>query len=464
MKKPWGGRFGGETDKKVEEFTASIGFDRELSAYDIAGSIAHARTLERAGVLTADEADRLEQTLTEIGAEIAGGAFTFRDDLEDVHMNIEAALKERLGDLGGKLHTGRSRNDQVSVDTRLFVKDRAGRVADELKRLRRVILDRAKQHIGAVMPGYTHLQPAQPVLLSHWLLAYWEMFHRDGVRFRAALSAADLSPLGSGALAGVPYPLDRDYTAGLLGLSGTTANSMDAVSNRDFVLDFLFAAAVTMMHLSRLSEELVIFSSTEFGYIILPDGYATGSSIMPQKKNPDTAELVRGKSGRVYGDLISLLVTMKGLPMTYNRDLQEDKEPLFDAARTVVDSLSVTAGMLAEITFNTDRMEKALSGGFITATDCADYLVGKGMSFREAHETVGRMVAYLEKEAKGFGDLGPETFKEFSELFDRDIARKLTVDASVRARSVFGGTAPDRVAEMIERAISIEEGEISYNR
>ncbi len=459
MKKPWAGRFGKETDKRVEEFTASIAFDRELSPYDIAGSIAHARTLALAGVLTADEADRLERALTEIGAEIGRGTFAFRDDLEDVHMNIEAALKERLGDLGGKLHTGRSRNDQVSVDTRLFVKDKAGEIAGELKRLRKVILDRAKQHVGAIMPGYTHLQPAQPVLLSHWLLAYWEMFHRDGGRFRAAKNAADVSPLGSGALAGVPYALDRDYTAGLLGLSGPTANSMDAVSDRDFILDFLYASAVTMMHLSRLSEELVIFSSVEFGYVVLPDGYATGSSIMPQKKNPDTAELVRGKSGRVYGDLVSLLVTMKGLPMTYNRDLQEDKEPLFDAARTVIDSLSVTAGMLAEITFNTDRMGKALSVAFITATDCADYLVGKGMNFRQAHETVGRMVVYLEREGKGFADLGPEQFREFSELFDQDVARTLTVEASVRARSVFGGTAPQRVAEMIERAVSVEKGE-----
>jgi argininosuccinate lyase len=460
MKKPWAGRFGETTDKKVEEFTASVAFDRQLSAYDIAGSVAHARTLARAGVLSADEADRIEQALMEIGAEIKAGTFAFTDDLEDVHMNIEAVLKQRLGDLGGKLHTGRSRNDQVSVDTRLFVKDKAGRARAELKRLRRVILDRAEQHIGAVMPGYTHLQPAQPVLLSHWLLSYWEMFFRDGTRFRAAKNAADVSPLGSGALAGVPYPLDRDYTAGLLGLSGVTANSMDAVSDRDFVLDFLFAAAVTMMHLSRLSEELVIFSSAEFGYVVLPDGYATGSSIMPQKKNPDTAELVRGKSGRVYGDLISLLVTMKGLPMTYNRDLQEDKEPLFDAAQTVIDCLGVTAGMLAEIRFDTDRMSRALSRGFVTATDCADYLVGRGMNFREAHETVGRIVAYLEKESMGFEDLTPERFKEFSALFDPDVAQILTVDSSVQARSVFGGTAPSRVAEMIERAIALERGDI----
>jgi argininosuccinate lyase len=461
MKKPWAGRFGATTDKKVEEFTASVAFDRQLAAYDIAGSIAHARTLARAGVLTADETDRLERTLTQIGAEIEAGTFTFRDDLEDVHMNIEAALSQRLGDLGGKLHTGRSRNDQVSVDTRLFVKERAGRAMDGLKRLRLVILDRAEQHIGAVMPGYTHLQPAQPVLLSHWLLAYWEMFHRDAARFRAAGNAADVSPLGSGALAGVPYTLDRDYTAGLLGLSGPTANSMDAVSDRDFILDFLFAAAVTMMHLSRLSEELVIFSTAEFGYVILPDGYATGSSIMPQKKNPDTAELVRGKSGRVYGDLISLLVTMKGLPMTYNRDLQEDKEPLFDAARTVIDCLGVTAGMLAKITFDTDRMSRALAKGFVTATDCADYLVGRGMNFREAHETVGRIVAQLEKEGKGFESLSPERLKEFSALFDRDVIQILTVDSSVQARSVFGGTAPSRVAEMIERATAVEKEDMT---
>jgi argininosuccinate lyase len=460
MKKPWGGRFGKGTDRVVEEFTASVAFDAALSPFDIAGSIAHARTLARAGVISSDEADRLVSALSEIGAEIKRGDFTFRDDLEDVHMNIEAALKERLGDLGGKLHTGRSRNDQVSVDTRLFVKDRAAQAAGHLQRLRRTILDRARQHLGALMPGYTHLQHAQPVLLSHWLLAYWEMFHRDGRRFRQAASSADASPLGSGALAGVPYPLDRDYTARLLGLSGPTGNSMDAVSDRDFVLDFLYAAAVTAMHLSRLAEELVVFSSVEFGYVVLPDGYATGSSIMPQKKNPDVAELVRGKTGRVYGDLISLLVTMKGLPLTYNRDLQEDKEPLFDAARTVIDSICVTAGMLSEVTFDTGRMEGALMGGFITATDCADYLVAKGMNFREAHETVGRMVMHLEKEGKGFADLAPETFRKFSPLFGEDIALTLTADASVKTRSIFGGTAPQRVAEMIERASAVEDGEI----
>jgi len=460
MKKPWAGRFGETTDKTVEDFTASVAFDRELAAYDIAGSIAHARTLARAGVLSADEAERLVRALEEIGAQIEAGEFVFHDELEDVHMNIEAALRERLGDLGGKRHPGRRRNDQVSVDTRLFVKDRAKTAAAGLKNLRLVILDRAEQHIGAAMPGYTHLQAAQPVLLSHWLLSYWEMLYRDAGRFRAAMAAADVSPLGSGALAGVPYPLDREYTAGLLNLSGVTANSMDAVSDRDFILDFLFASAVTMMHLSRLSEELVIFSSPQFGYVVLPDRYATGSSIMPQKKNPDIAELVRGKSGRVYGDLVSLLVTMKGLPMTYNRDLQEDKEPLFDAAKTVIDSLGVTAGMLGEITFDTGRMEKALDRGFLTATDCADYLVGKGMSFREAHETTGRIVAYLEKEGKGFGDMTPEQFRKFSDLFGPDIAPLLTVEASVQARSVFGGTAPSRVAEMIERAAAIEKEDI----
>jgi argininosuccinate lyase len=459
MKKPWGGRFGKETDRTVEEFTASVDFDRVLSPYDIQGSIAHARTLAKAGVIGPDEADRLVAALTEIGSEIERGTFAFRDDLEDVHMNIEAALTERLGDLGRKLHTGRSRNDQVSVDTRLFVKERAALAADGLKRLRLVVLDRARQHLGVPMPGYTHLQRAQPVLLSHWLMAYWEMFHRDGGRFRAAMRAADASPLGSGALAGVPYPLDRDFTAAELGLSGPTANSMDAVSDRDFILDFLYAAAVTAMHLSRLSEELVLFSSAEFGYVVIPDGYATGSSIMPQKKNPDVAELVRGKTGRVYGDLISLLVTMKGLPMTYNRDLQEDKEPLFDAARTVVDSISVTAAMMAEIVFDAARMKRALSGDFITATDCADYLVARGMSFRDAHETVGRMVLHLEREGKGFADLAPESFREFSPLFGEDIVEALTVEASVRARSLFGGTAPERVAEMIERASAIEKGE-----
>ena len=457
MKKPWGGRFSGETDRKAEAFTASVSFDRTLARFDIAGSIAHARTLERAGVIGPDEARRLEEALLDIQKDIETGVFVFRDDLEDVHMNIEAALRERLGELGGKLHTGRSRNDQVSADTRLFVKEHAERAAAELKELRLVIIGRARQELGAVMPGYTHLQRAQPVLLSHHLLAYWEMFFRDGERFRSARAAADASPLGSGALAGVPYGLDRDYTAGLLGFSEVTRNSMDAVSSRDFVLDFLYAAAVTMMHLSRLSEELVIFSSSEFGFIDLPDGYTTGSSIMPQKKNPDVAELVRGKAGRVYGDLISLLVTMKGLPLAYNRDLQEDKEPLFDAAHTVISSVSVTAGMLAGLVFDAGRMREALSEGFATATDAADYLVKKGMSFREAHEVVGKIVARAEKDNRRLTDLSADEWRAFSGLFGDDIVDAVTVDASVAVRGALGGTAPERVAQMIEKILSLEE-------
>jgi argininosuccinate lyase len=309
------------------------------------------------------------------------------------------------------------------------------------------------------MPGYTHLQRAQPVLLSHYLLAYWEMFRRDGERFAAAQRSADACPLGSGALAGVPYGLDRKYTAGLFGFSSETRNSMDAISDRDFVLDFLYAVAVTMMHLSRLSEELIIFSSSEFGYVTLPDGYATGSSIMPQKKNPDVAELIRGKTGRAYGDLFSVLVMMKGLPLTYNRDMQEDKQPLFDAADTVVASISVMAGMLGELSFNTVRMQQALSQGFLTATDAADYLVKKGMSFRDAHEVVGKMVVRLENEGKGFADLSASDLKEFSPLFAPDILDALRPEASAGSRLVTGGTAPERVREMIEEISRIEDQE-----
>jgi argininosuccinate lyase len=458
-KKPWGGRFTKETKREVEQFTASISFDKRLAPYDIAGSIAHARTLNRAGVLTDRETQSLEEELCRIGAEIEAGTFAFRDDLEDVHMNIEAALTERLGELGGKLHTGRSRNDQVSADTRAFVMDWAGRAAAQLKGLRKVIIGRAREQLGVVMPGYTHLQRAQPVLLSHYLLAYWEMFRRDGDRFAAAQKSADVSPLGSGALAGVPYGLDRKYTADLAGFSAETRNSMDAVSDRDFVIDFLFGAAVTMMHLSRLCEELVIFSSSEFGYVTLPDGYATGSSIMPQKKNPDVAELIRGKTGRVYGDLFSVLVVMKGLPLTYNRDMQEDKQPLFDAADTVVASTSVMSGMLGELSFNAGRMRNALSQGFITATDAADYLVKKGMSFRDAHEAVGKMVVKLESEGKGFADISASDLKKFSPLFGPDILDALRPEASAGSRLVTGGTAPERVREMIEQIRRIEDQE-----
>ena len=458
-KKPWGGRFSGSTDDLVELFTESVRFDARLAPYDIQGSIAHAQTLSRAGVITESDEKALVTGLAEIGDSIEAGTFRFDPKLEDVHMNIEAVLRERLGETGGRLHTARSRNDQVAVDTRLFVRDEAERTVELLANLRRVLLDRAAESLDVLMPGYTHLQRAQPVLLSHYLLAYWEMFFRDGRRFRIVRESADRCPLGSGALAGVPYPLDREYTAQLLGFSAITRNSMDAVSDRDYILEYLFCSSVAMMHLSRLAEELVLFSGPEFGFVTLPDGYATGSSIMPQKKNPDVPELVRGKTGRVFGNLHGLLVTLKGLPLTYMRDLQEDKEPLFDTVDTVTMSLSVMTGLMARVTYNKEAMERAASSAFITATDAADYLVKKGMNFRDAHETIGKLVAVCEGEGLDLSDLGLDQWREASDLFGEDIIRAMDPRASVDSRDLPGGTARRQVEKMLEEARRLEKAE-----
>ena len=456
-KKPWGGRFQGSTDDLVERFTESVRFDARLAPHDIRGSIAHARTLARAGVITEIDAESLVKGLEEIAGEIEAGTFRFDPRLEDVHMNIESHLIERLGETGGRLHTARSRNDQVATDTRLFVRDEAARTALLLKGLRRVLLDRAGELVDVLMPGYTHLQRAQPVLLSHYLLAYWEMFFRDGQRFRSVGQSADVCPLGSGALAGVPYPLDREYTAGLLGFSGITRNSMDAVSDRDYILEYQFSASVVMVHLSRLAEELVMFSGPEFGFVTLPDGYATGSSIMPQKKNPDVPELVRGKTGRVFGNLHALLVTLKGLPLAYMRDLQEDKEQLFDTVDTVTDSLEVMTGLMAHVVYNREAMERAASSVFITATDAADYLVRKGVNFRNAHETVGKLVMMCEKEGLDLSDLTMDQWRKASSQFSEDIIRAVDPQASVDSRDLFGGTARRRVLMMLEEAENLEK-------
>ena len=456
-KKPWGGRFQGSTDDLVERFTESVRFDARLAPYDIRGSIAHAKTLAKAGVITESDADALVTGLEEIAGEIEAGTFRFDPRLEDVHMNIETHLRERLGEAGGRLHTARSRNDQIATDTRLFVKEEAARTARLLKDLRRVLLDRAKASADMLMPGYTHLQRAQPVRLSHYLLAYWEMFYRDGRRFLSVEESADVCPLGSGALAGVPYPLDREYTAGLLGFSAITRNSMDAVSDRDYILEYLFCASVVMVHLSRLAEELVLFSGPEFGFVTLPDGYATGSSIMPQKKNPDVPELVRGKTGRVFGNLHSLLVTLKGLPLAYMRDLQEDKEPLFDTVDTITASLSVMTGLMTHVVYNREAMERAASSLFITATDAADYLVKKGMNFRDAHETVGKLVAACETEGLDLSDLTADRWREASDLFEADIVDAIGPRASVDSRDLPGGTAKRRVLMMLNEAERLEK-------
>ncbi len=457
MKKPWGGRFKDNTGDDVEAFTASVDLDARLAPYDIEGSIAHAKTLNKAGLIGGEETLSLINELTKIATEIDEGTFPFDNSLEDVHMNIEAALIERLGDVGGLIHTARSRNDQVAVDTRLFVKVEAKRAIDLLKAIRMTILDLAEKNIDIIMPGYTHLQRAQPVLLSHHLTAYWEMFSRDGKRFESVNNIADAMPLGSGALAGVPYPLDREYTAELLGFSEITRNSMDAVSDRDYVLEYLFSASVAMMHLSRLSEELVIFSSSEFGFVTLPDRYATGSSIMPQKKNPDIPELIRGKTGRVMGDLFGLFTTMKGLPLTYMRDMQEDKQHLFDAVDTLNGSLSIMQKLLSAIKFNKKRMAAALESGFITATDAADYLVKKGINFRKAHTIVGEIVANTEANGKTLFDLTVDDWKKFSPAFDGDIIDAIKVESSISSRSLPGGTATERVKDTIASLYKIEE-------
>jgi argininosuccinate lyase len=458
-KKPWGGRFARETKGEVEDFTASTGFDVRLAKYDIMGSIAHVKTLSRSGVIDPGEGEKIVRELEHMGKEIEEGTFIFDPALEDVHMNIESKLTERLGEAGGRLHTARSRNDQVATDTRLFVKDEAAKVIGLLGELRAVILDRSREHLDIVMPGYTHLQRAQPILFSHYLLAYWEMFYRDAGRFRMVYDTADVLPLGSGALAGVSYPLDREYTAKLLGFGKISRNSIDAVSDRDYIIEYLSAAAIAMMHLSRLAEEIIIFSTAEFGFYNLPDEYATGSSIMPQKKNPDVPELVRGKTGRVYGDLVSLLTAMKGLPLAYMRDLQEDKEALFDAIDTLSASLPVMRGLLSSIHVNGDRMGQAARGYFITATDAADYLVKKGMNFREAHGLIGRIVSELEAEGKDITDLTAPQWRHYSPLFEDDIVDAVSVDSSISSKSLFGGTARGAVEKMLSRLERLEEEE-----
>jgi len=451
--KLWAGRFEEETAKEVEEFTASVPFDKRLYREDIQGSIAHAKMLARQGIIAPEEAEAIVRELEAIREEIERGEFEWKLEHEDVHMNIEAALIERLGEVGAKLHTGRSRNDQIALDMRLYIKRVAKEVIASIVELQRALLTLAEAHPDAVMPGYTHLQRAQPVLFAHHLLAYFWMLERDKGRFADAARRADVCPLGAGAMAGSTLPLDPEFVAQELGFAEVFRNSIDAVSDRDFVVEFLSACAILMMHLSRLCEETVLWSTAEFGFIDLADAYATGSSMMPQKKNPDVAELVRAKTGRVYGHLLAMLTALKGLPLSYNRDLQEDKEGLFDTADTVLSSLRVTAGMLRTLKVNEARMRQAADSGYLLATDLAEYLVRKGMPFREAHRVVGELVKHCLREGKdlkGLDDL--KAFKMFSELFDEDVFKLLSVDASIAARRTPGGTAPERVKEQIQEA------------
>ena len=450
-KKLWGGRFEKSTNPLVESYTSSVAQDIALLPYDIAGSIVHARMLGRTLIIPRKDAETLVRGLEDLAADVSLGKFELDDSLEDVHMNVEAALARKLGPVAGKLHTARSRNDQVATDFRMLVRESCELLVDDLIRIRRTLLELARTHRTAIMPGYTHLQRAQPVLFAHHLLAYFEMFERDEQRLWSCHSRVNVCPLGSGALAGVPYPIDRDYTANELGFDMASGNSIDAVSDRDFALEFQSCAAIAMMHCSRLAEEVVLWSSAEFGFITLDDGYATGSSIMPQKKNPDIAELARGRTGRVYGNLMALLTTLKGLPLSYNRDLQEDRQGFLDSLMTLSTTLQIFSELLGSMTVNEERMERAATANYALATDIADYLAKKGIPFREAHEAVGKLVRYAEKDAREFGELTLDEYKRFSPEFEADV---LSINAlsAVSARDVYGGTAPGRVFEQMAEA------------
>ena len=440
------------------DYTVSIHYDRRLYRQDIASSIAHARMLARQGIIAAREADLIVDGLGRICEEIEAGRFPWRAELEDVHMNIEKRLYEIIGPTAGKLHTARSRNDQVATDVRLYVKEIIRETLDALRALRAAFVRTASANSTVLMPGYTHVQRAQPVLFAHHMLAYFEMFGRDSLRFRQAQKSADVLPLGSGAMAGVPYPIDRESAASELGFHAVSANSMDAVSDRDFLLEFHAAASICAMHLSRLAEELVLWSSDEFGFVQLDERYTTGSSIMPQKRNPDFAEIARGKTGRVYGNLIGLLTTMKGIPLTYNRDMQEDKEGLFDTVDTLIPTLRVAEGMVSTMRVHADRMRSAAERSYALATDVADYLVAKGTAFREAHGIVARLSQHASSSGKRLDELGLDEYQRFSDKFDADV-RGITVESSVRSRDVRGGTAPNRVKSAISDAMTELETE-----
>ncbi len=450
--KAWGGRFEKETAAVMDDFHSSIHFDYRLAEEDIRGSVAHARMLGDCGIIGREEAERIIGGLRAILQRSRDGAVVWDPKAEDIHMNVEKLLVAEIGATGKKLHTARSRNDQVALDARLYLRSAVYHIQELLRELFGILLDRAEAERETILPGYTHLQRAQPVLLGHHLLAYFEMFRRDYERLDDCLKRAALSPLGCGALAGTGFPIDRERVAAELELAGVTANSLDGVSDRDFVAEFIFDASLLMMHLSRFCEELVLWSSMEFRFVEMDDAYSTGSSIMPQKKNPDVAELVRGKTGRVYGDLMAMLTVMKGLPLAYNKDMQEDKEALFDAVDTVVGSLSIFNPMLRTLSFNRERMLAATRDGFLNATDLADYLAAKGMPFREAHAVVGRLVQYGIKHGKRLEDLSLEEFRQASELIDADVYATLDMIQVVKVRNSAGGTAPQQVAKQLERA------------
>lgn len=450
MAKLWEGRFSKEIDETVNKFNASIFFDKRLIKEDAEGSAAHAAMLGATGIIPPEDAEAIIDGLKKIVEDIETGALEIDETAEDVHSFVEGVLTERIGSAGKKLHTARSRNDQVALDMRLFVKKAAGQVADNLLKLINSLMSAAEKNIGAIMPGYTHLQRAQPVAFSHYMLAYVNMFLRDKDRLVSCVKRADYLPLGSAALAGTSYPIDRKFVAEKLGFKGVCPNSLDGVSDRDFVLEFAFCLSVVMTHLSRLSEEIILWNSSEFGFIELDDAFSTGSSIMPQKKNPDVAELTRGKTGRVYGDLMALLTVMKGLPLAYNKDMQEDKEAIFDAFDTVNMCLTVTAGMIETMKVNASNMEKAAEKGFINATDAADYLTKKGVPFRDAYKISGKLVAECIRKGKTLGELTIEEFKNHSELFEEDIYDELDVKKCAEKRTSYGGGSTASVLVQIE--------------
>jgi argininosuccinate lyase len=452
MSKLWGGRFEGQTDTLVEQLGESVSFDARLAPWDIRASLAHARMLGDRGIISKTDASKIARGLKAIAKDIEQGKIQWDPALEDVHTNIEANLVARIGDAGKRLHTGRSRNDQIATDVRLWTRDQIDVILETLTALQVALIDFAEAHIDVILPGFTHLQHAQPVLLAHHYHAYVEMFARDHERFTQLRDRVNIMPLGSAAMAGTPYPIDRQQVAKELGFKTISANSMDAVSDRDYQIEFCAAASIVMMHLSRMSEELIIWSSPGYSFVEIGDAFTTGSSIMPQKKNPDVAELVRGKVGRVYGDLSALLTLMKGLPLTYNRDLQEDKEPIFDASDTVQLSLAVFARMIPSIQVNREAMAAATREGFMEATDLADYLVTQGVPFREAHGIIGKIVLYCTRESKTLPELSTSELQQFSKHFGPEVHKVLTPEAIVKRRDNPGGTAPRRVRAALKRA------------
>ncbi len=450
--KLWGGRFTKNTDSLVDQFNASIEFDQKLYQHDIIGSIAHAKMLGKANIITKEESQTIIQGLESIRQDIENGHVEFKVELEDIHMNIETLLIQRIGEVGKKLHTARSRNDQVAVDIRLYLRDALLDICKSLKNLLSTLIDHGEKHIDTVMPGYTHLQRAQPVTFAYYMMAYFQMFKRDYERLMDCYKRVNIMPLGSGALAGTTYPTDREFLAEALGFSAVSENGLDAVSDRDFVIEFINDSAIIMMHLSRFCEELILWNSAEFNFIEIDDAYSTGSSIMPQKKNPDIAELTRGKTGRVYGNLINILTIMKALPLAYNKDMQEDKPLLFDTCETVKNCLEIFNEMIKHITMKKDVMKKATKEGFMNATDVADYLVKKGLPFRSSHEIVGKMVFYCIQKNKSIDDLSLDEFKIFSPVFTEDILETISIDKCIESKISQGSTSRSSVLKMLDHA------------